>query len=287
MIVSDSTYGGKSACFGGLRENYVAARTGRPTELINKLSEYIGSGPVLDVGTGTGISAREVASHSPTIQVVGIDHDRQMLEAAIHEEEKGHVGRKKIEYAIAEVGAHPLNEKGIMDLGKKFTLITAMSCFHWFDKDLALQQFSSVLVPKGCVAIIGGGGDQVHRRILEKVVGHAIDHPEMGEQKEDLFLRNGFVAVFKGFFQTQERIDEERFVRRVKSSSYWTDVQKCRKEAEAEKALRVFFRSQANSEGVMTRAKGVYLTIAQKVKNTCFWLQPKVEEGEQHNLIKI
>jgi SAM-dependent methyltransferase len=272
MYVNSSTYHGKTSCFGGLRENYVAARTGRPPELIKKLSEYIGSGPVFDAGTGTGISAREVADFNPTVQIVGGDHDPKMLEAAITEEDKRVLGRNKIEYKLVKVGAHPLNEKGVADLGKKFSLVTAMSCFHWFNKDLALQQFSSILAPKGHVAVVSGGGDQVHRKILEKVVGYAIDHPEMGEQKEELFLRNGFTVVFKGTFRTCEQVDVERFVKRIKSTSYWTDVQNSHKEAEAEKALRVFFASQANSKGIMTREKEVFLTIAQKVRKTCFAL---------------
>lgn len=262
----------KGACFGGLRDNYVAARTGRPPELIKKLSEYIGAGPVLDVGTGTGISAREVADLNREVQVMGIDHDPKMLESAILEEEKSHPGRKKIEYALAEVGAHPLKTKAITDLDKKFTSITAMACFHWFDKDLALQQFSSTLLPKGCVAIIGGSGDQIPRKILEKVVGHAIDHPVMGEQKEDLFLRNGFTVVFNDSYRSVEQFDVERFVKRAKSSSYWTDVQKCHREAEAEKALKLFFATQADSKGIMTREREILLTIAQKVRKTSFEL---------------
>jgi len=52
------------------------------TKIANDIVERIGSGTILDLGSGTGYLSIEIARRSPSLQVYGIDLSRQMIKIA-------------------------------------------------------------------------------------------------------------------------------------------------------------------------------------------------------------
>jgi ubiquinone/menaquinone biosynthesis C-methylase UbiE len=52
------------------------------TKIANEIAEKIGSGTILDLGSGTGYLSIEIARKSPGLQVYGIDLSRQMIKIA-------------------------------------------------------------------------------------------------------------------------------------------------------------------------------------------------------------
>lgn len=264
QFVDDHSVNG--ACFGELSDAYVATRSGRPEVILEKLSEYIIKGPVgpvLDAATGTGISAREVADWNPGVSVVGVDHDPLMLEKAIKAEEVAAEviasKRKPISYLRGEVEALPIADQTI-------GMVTAMACFHWFNKDEALQEFFRVLKPGGHVAIVSGSGryQALVQEALKPVVGYKIEHPAMGEEDPDLFHRHGFDIVYTKWYHHSQRMTIAAAVERVSSSSYWSKVKEANKEALAAEALTAAFTKLQDGDKMFTRENDRLLTILKK-----------------------
>jgi SAM-dependent methyltransferase len=93
---------------------------------------------VVDVGCGTGILTRLVASRG--LEVVGVDPNEDMLAEA-----RG--GGGSVEYRRGEAAATGLDDASV-------ALVTAAQAFHWFDLDEALSEFHRILKPGGHAAAI-------------------------------------------------------------------------------------------------------------------------------------
>ena len=51
----------------------------RETKIANDIVEKVGSGTILDLGSGTGYLSIEIVKKAPSLQVYGIDLSRQMI----------------------------------------------------------------------------------------------------------------------------------------------------------------------------------------------------------------
>ena len=80
---------------------------------------------VLDIGTGTGTVARELAQRGG--EVLGLDPAQGQIAAA--------------RWLAAEEGLSARFEKGLAERtgqpDASFDLVTAAQCWHWFDRGLA------------------------------------------------------------------------------------------------------------------------------------------------------
>ena len=93
---------------------------------------------VLDLGCGTGISARLFASHG--YQVVAIDPNEAMLEKA-----RAHGGNVASAVGRAEATGQP---------DASFDLAYAAQAFHWFNIHDTMHELRRVLAPNGRAAAI-------------------------------------------------------------------------------------------------------------------------------------
>ena len=95
----------------------------------------------LDLGTGTGLVAREMARRGA--RVVGLDRAGPLLVEAQRLDEAAGVSVKYIEAAAEVMGLE----------NQSFDLIVAGQCWHWFDRPKVLQQVKSLLRPGGVLVI--------------------------------------------------------------------------------------------------------------------------------------
>ena len=123
---------------------YVRSRPGYPQALTEFLRDGLGLTPdrvVADIGSGTGLLTRmllEMGQH-----VHAVEPNREMREAA-----------------EVLLGEHPGFESrdgsaeatGLADRG--IDLVVAAQAFHWFDVELARQEFRRILAPGGQIALI-------------------------------------------------------------------------------------------------------------------------------------
>ena len=99
---------------------------------------------VLDLGTGPGVIALELAARGAS--VVGIDISENQIAAARElAQARGLASACRFEVGSAEESKQP---------DASFDLVTAGTCWHWFDHARALAEMARVLAPGGLLAIV-------------------------------------------------------------------------------------------------------------------------------------
>lgn len=121
--------------FGSLVGAYASFRSGYPPELFARVLAAAPPGPlrVLDVATGTGLSAEGLAPRAA--RLVGVDLAAAMLRRA-----------PLPHRALARAEALPFRAGA-------FDLLTCAQAFHWMDHPAALREFHRVLAPGGLAAV--------------------------------------------------------------------------------------------------------------------------------------
>jgi len=130
--------------FAKTAKDYAQHRVGFPEEFFERLTEagILKAGcRALDLGTGTGLVARELAKRGA--DVVGLDlAGPLLLEARRLDQEAG--------LSVCYVEA-PAEKMGLEN--QSFDLILAGQCWHWFDRPKVLQQIKKVLRSNGTLVI--------------------------------------------------------------------------------------------------------------------------------------
>jgi len=132
--------------FGRHSRDYAEQRPGPPDAFYDRIDRLraLRGARALDLGTGPGVLALELAARAAT--VVGLDLSENQIDAARDRAEKrGLAGACRFEIAPAEESKQP---------DASFDLVTAGTCWHWFDHDRALAEVARVLVPGGLLAIV-------------------------------------------------------------------------------------------------------------------------------------
>ena len=131
---------GRAFDWGHTSAEYAQFRPGYPQSLFERLAA-LGVGRrgqrVLDVGTGTGNIARELARRG--CKVAGID---------ISEEQIAQARRLAAEQQLAiDFRVAPAEETGLP--GNRFDVVTAGQCWLYFDRDRAVAETKRLLAPGG------------------------------------------------------------------------------------------------------------------------------------------
>jgi len=153
--------------FGRRSGDYAEHRPGFPPSFFDRLS---GLRPIdglraLDLGTGPGIVALELAERGAT--VTGIDIAPNQIEAARSRAAKASLS-DRCRFAIGHA-----EQLDFADAS--FDLVTAGQCWHWFDETATLTELMRVLRPGGLLVV-------AHYSYLAL-------HSELAEATEDLILQ--------------------------------------------------------------------------------------------------
>ncbi len=149
---------GMAESFGVDAQRYDRARPRYPDELIARIVATAPGPDVLDVGTGTGIVARQLAAAGA--HVLGVDVDERM---AAYAREHG---------TDVEVGTFEAWDPA----GRTFDAVVAGQSWHWVDPAAGAVRAAAVLRPRGLFTAFWNGGDpplelaeafaDVYRRVL-------------------------------------------------------------------------------------------------------------------------
>src|ERR1700678_4236538 len=120
--------------FGADAERYDRTRPHYPGELVARIAAASPGRSVLDVGTGTGIAARQFQAAGCT--VLGVDPDARMAAFA---------RRTGVEVEVATFEAW---DRG----GRVFDAVVAGQAWHWVDPVAGAAQAARVLRPGGRLA---------------------------------------------------------------------------------------------------------------------------------------
>ncbi len=127
--------------------DYASFRAGFPDEFYDRLAASgiaSGSGAqkcALDLGTGTGTLARGLALRG--WRATGLDISADMIGAARRLDATAGVG---VDYVVARSEATGLRPA-------IFDLVSAGTCWHWFDKPAAAREVHRLLKPKGHLVV--------------------------------------------------------------------------------------------------------------------------------------
>lgn len=195
--------------FAGRSEAYARWRPDYPAVALDSVLGAEPHGvPLVDLGAGTGISSRQLASRGA--RVIAIEPNPEMC-ALISP-------MQALLPAIGTAEAIPLRSGSVR-------IATAFQAFHWFDAEPALAEIHRVLLPGGWLALVWNERDDrdpftaAYREIVRSASGNHPAESRM-EQVEPLKRSTLFPAPVLKVFPHEQRLDREGVVGRMRSTSY-------------------------------------------------------------------
>jgi SAM-dependent methyltransferase len=134
----------KKLDFGKTAADYGRHRAGFPPRFFDTLfnSGKIRKGDhVLDLGTGTGVLGRGLALRG--CDVTGLDRSRELLDEAKRLDRQVGVSIRYVQASAEETGLP----------ADSFDIVSAGTCWHWFDRDRAAAEARRLLKPDGRIII--------------------------------------------------------------------------------------------------------------------------------------
>ncbi|MEW4490872.1 class I SAM-dependent methyltransferase [Thalassoglobus sp. JC818] len=134
------TDGDKSIDWGKTSRDYAIHRPGPPASFFRRLSAFdigLAGQRILDLGTGTGVMARQFAKQGAN--VTGVDVSREQIEMAKQlASEEG----LSVEFAVHSAESLPWQQP-------TFDVVAANQCWLYFDTDKVVRELRRILKPDG------------------------------------------------------------------------------------------------------------------------------------------
>lgn len=191
-------------------EEYARYRPSYPTAAIDIILAGLTAQPVIaDIGSGTGIAARQFAERGATVWAV--EPNRAMREVAIPHE--------RVEFHAATAEETRLPDRSI-------DLITCCQSFHWFRPEASLAEFQRILKAAGRIALMWNDRDlddpftQEYTQILRLGSDHSI-FDRSDRKSSDALAHNFRFTNFRSHtFAHRYELDLEGLMGLTLSASY-------------------------------------------------------------------
>lgn len=202
--------------FSGLAEVYAKSRPSYPADAIEFIVGHCGltaDSTVVDVGSGTGISARLLAAQGPT--VIGVEPNDDMRAQAESE---------SLDYENLSFLKGTAEETLLLD--NVADAVLCAQAFHWFRAEEALAEFRRILKPGGWVVLVWNERDE--KDTFTKTYGNllrelpetlAVEVPR-GKAGHALLESKSFSDQEVRHFSNEQIMDEDGLIGRAFSASY-------------------------------------------------------------------
>ncbi len=204
--------------FAGLADLYARHRPGYPDAALDRIVEFAGLSAdslLVDVGSGTGISARLMARRG--VPVIGVEPNDEMRHKADAEPLPDGVPPPQYRAGRGEATGLP---DGCA------TAVLAAQAFHWFDADAALREFHRILRPDGAAALLWNERDELDpfTAAFGVVIRTAPDAAAIEGPRAragEVLLRHPlFRDAVREMFSGEQMLDEVGVLGRAFSASY-------------------------------------------------------------------
>jgi SAM-dependent methyltransferase len=242
--------------FTGLADLYARCRPGYPPEALDFIITHCGLARgflLVDVGSGTGISARLFARRG--VSVLGIEPNAEMR------------ARAEAESLPPDLPA-PVYQEGRAEatnlLDSIANAVLAAQAFHWFEPESALREFHRILKPDGWVVLLWNERDETDpftaaygAAVRATPDAAAVEVPR-GQAGDPLLTSPLFQDARRVVFPYQQELDEEGVLGRAFSASY-APRDPAVADAFAAQLRRLFGRFQQASKVVLHYETAVYV----------------------------
>lgn len=134
--------GSKAIDWGKTSNDYSAHRPGPPLSLFSRLAA-LGIGhegqDILDLGTGTGVMARQFARQGARVQGVDVSEEQVAMAQQLADDES-----LPVDFSVHPAERLPWDEP-------TYDVVTANQCWLYFDKRQVIRELRRVLKPQGLV----------------------------------------------------------------------------------------------------------------------------------------
>jgi ubiquinone/menaquinone biosynthesis C-methylase UbiE len=165
------------------------------TQIASYIVEKMGSGTVLDLGSGTGYLAIEIARRAPNLQVYGIDLSRQMVKIARRHAQ----GVDNVRFVFGNAAKLPFKDNSI-DL-----VVSTGASHHWKTPRLVFDECYRVLkagkeawIYDGCPEVFKNRAD---RRKMSKQYGFLVGRLGRGVSTLHGFSLEEYQTVIKDILE--------------------------------------------------------------------------------------
>jgi len=165
------------------------------TKIANDIVEKMGNGTILDLGSGTGYLAIEIAKRAPNLQVYGIDLSRQMVKIARRHAK----GIDNARFVFGNVSQLPFKDNSI-DL-----VVSTGASHHWKTPRMVFDECYRVLktgkeawIYDGCPEVFSNRAD---RRKINEEYGFLVSR--LGPKISELhgFAREEYQTTIKDILE--------------------------------------------------------------------------------------
>ena len=204
--------------FAGLADLYAKCRPSYAPAAVDYIMAYCGldkDSVLVDIGSGTGISARLFAQRGVT--VIGVEPNAEMR------------ARAKGEPFPADLRA-PIYQDGRGEATRlpdgKANAVLAAQAFHWCEPESALREFHRILKPDGWVILLWNERDEsdpftkAYGAVVRTTPDAAAVEIPRGQAGEPLLTNPLFQDASRVLFHFEQELDEEGLLGRAFSASY-------------------------------------------------------------------
>ncbi|MFI0434519.1 MAG: class I SAM-dependent methyltransferase [Parachlamydiaceae bacterium] len=250
--------------FGPLSQHYILGRKEKPDAVYAILKSYVSvNASVLDLGSGTGISTRQLHKNGFK-NVIGVDRDLLMIKEAQAANNK----LCTIKYIQADIAL------GLPFADEQFDVVTAASAFHWFSNESSTKEVARILKPNGYYFVIGGKGryqeskkPDLLKQNIERIIQDSgvVRNKGKNQSVVDVLEAQGFKIIVDATVPYSHYYTKQEYLHRVQSQSLWNLVNDSLRPALLKK-IEQYLDTVVDKQGLIKKEGSVSVVLAQKRK---------------------